>query len=150
MSVLDSSLSQSHLNVFLLRIILSPCTSFSKEYSFAPQAREALVLEQNMEAACRKNATADAHELDITECMQRGMSPHCYSELYASDAVRFNAIGFVDCEILLATHHVLPMSIPQVEDGEIDLRFSSFRGCVARELQSRVEQSIRDGRQREL
>ena len=45
-------------------------------------------LEQRMEAACRANATADAHELDITECMRRAVSPNCYSEIYARDTVR--------------------------------------------------------------
>jgi len=43
------------------------------------------------------------HGTELTSCVRRCMSAFCYNELYAYD---------------------------ELEDGEIDTRFNSFKGCV--------------------
>ncbi|KAK6167908.1 hypothetical protein SNE40_021834 [Patella caerulea] len=44
--------------------------------------------------------------LEHTKCLRKAISPRCYNELYGAD---------------------------ELEEGEIDVRFNSFKGCLSQE-----------------
>ena len=63
---------------------------------------------KNVKMQCEElEECIQAQGLDQQKCVRTCMSPNCYQEVYAPD---------------------------EMEEGEIDVRYTSFKGCVLQEL----------------
>ncbi|XP_020915439.1 uncharacterized protein LOC110252918 [Exaiptasia diaphana] len=81
---------------------------YFKYYSFRKKQKHAKMY-KGIERECETRSCLDLIGLEQIKCTRKCVSEACYSELYAWD---------------------------ELEEGEIDVRFNSFKGCVANELQN--------------
>ena len=110
-----------------LLILLLCSLVFAKDFNYptftfkkkSPWARKY----KNREADCRaKNCHAEhlsSLELNLEqlECVRKCLSRDCYEKMYAWD---------------------------KLEEGEVDVRMTSFKGCVAAELKQKSQQEGQD------
>ena len=95
------------------------------------QAKQTVAAEKRATEECnvlRREAGDTWHELEHTTCVRQHTSFACYQEIYGADTV---------CSLVLFL--VLPLTQPhlQLEEGEVDFRYTSFRGCVSKEISAR-------------
>jgi len=74
-----------------------------KRYSYRKNPKSEKKI-KSLRIQCENKASCrDLYGVDAVSCVRRCMSSHCYNDLYAHD---------------------------ELEDGEVDVRFHSFKGCV--------------------
>lgn len=78
-----------------------------KRYTFRKKQRLAKKYSP-LEKECESKECQGVFGLELTKCTRQCISQVCYDELYAWD---------------------------ELEEGEIDVRLTSFKGCVVKELQ---------------
>ncbi|CAH3150527.1 unnamed protein product [Porites evermanni] len=78
-----------------------------KHYTFRKKQRLAKKYSP-LEKGCEVNQCKDLFGLELIKCTRKCISQTCYDELYAWD---------------------------ELEEGEIDVRLTSFKGCVVKQLQ---------------
>jgi hypothetical protein len=89
---------------------------------------------QEFQSACKQNPSCQLLEgVDRLNCIRECISPSCYIELYQGDKVcSYRAL--CNLEICLTFWFL----VWQLEVGEIDVRFESFKGCF-------IQRGIRRG-----
>ena len=119
--MLYSNMFRSILVLVLCAFVLAkdftyPTYTFKKK---SPWARKY----KNREADCREKSCQAEHmsslalNLEQLECVRKCVSHDCYDKMYAWDIL---------------------------EEGEVDVRATSFKGCVAVELKMISEQEYKD------
>ncbi|CAG9124510.1 unnamed protein product [Plutella xylostella] len=80
----------------------SPVTFTFKEYQYKDSPKNEMTFRE-FETACEQSSIC-SHKVGLTKtrCIRECVSPSCYKELYQND---------------------------QLEEGEIDVRLNSFKGC---------------------
>lgn len=102
-----ASILLSFLCMLLLLDFCNPNEFRYKYYSFRKKQRLARRYSP-LEKQCERNKCQGLGGLELTKCTRKCISQSCYDELYAWD---------------------------ELEEGEIDVRLNSFKGCVVKQLQ---------------
>ncbi|RMX54988.1 hypothetical protein pdam_00016176 [Pocillopora damicornis] len=105
-----SSLCRSHSCIYGRQSITS--TGGAKRYS-------------PLEKDCETITCQGFVGFELTKCKRKCISQFCYNELYAWDEANF----------VIAIKKQFYCFCLKLEQGEIDVRLTSFKGCVVKQLQ---------------
>jgi hypothetical protein len=102
-----TALSNFVISCLLLHLLLSVTEASRpyydyKRYSYSKKKTNERKI-RNMKQQCESRECNNVYGLDNTKCVRKCMSEFCYSEIYSDD---------------------------ELEEGEIDVRYDSFKGCV--------------------